>query len=354
MESVDKPYKFLAPLSRRDAYIVGPTYDWMLFLLPPLVALLIGYLVNNSWVSYKIIEWGGYEETLAGLLIGVFIHAHLFAVFFRSYGNQTVFSRFKLRFLVVPPLLFFGMVTSNWILISVSVLATFWDVYHSALQTFGFARIYDAKQGNDPSVSRRLDWWLNQLLYAGPILAGATMLDHFQDFNEFEEVGAVFFTSIPAYMEGYQKYYAWAVIYAGCMFLFFYMFTQIRYASEGYRISPLKVFLLVSTGFVSIFAWGFNSWGEAFLIMNFFHALQYFGIVWARERVNMVRLLRLKHSLAGYSATLLIFLSITFAYGLWVETLDTSFTVLWAITLTVSIMHFWYDGFIWSVQKKQV
>ena len=354
MGSVDKQQGFLAPLSQRDAYIVGPTYDWLLFLLPPLVALSIGYLVSDSWISYRVVEWGGYEETLAGLLIGVFIHAHLFAVFFRSHGNPTVFSRFKARFLVVPPLLFLGMVTSNWVLISVSVLATFWDVYHSALQTFGFARIYDAKQGNDPSVSRRLDWWLNQLLYAGPILAGATMLDHFQDFNEFEAVGAAFFTTIPVYMEGYQKYYAWAVIYAGCMFLFFYTFTQIRLAGEGYRISPLKVFLLVSTGLVSIFAWGFNSWGEAFLIMNFFHALQYFGIVWARERGNMLRLLRLKQSVMGYSATLLIFLSVTFGYGLWVETLDTSFTVLWAITLTVSIMHFWYDGFIWSVQKNQV
>jgi hypothetical protein len=49
----------------------------------------------------------------------------------------------------------------------VSVLATFWDVYHSALQTFGFARIYDRKAGNDPMVGRRLDWHLNQLLYAG-------------------------------------------------------------------------------------------------------------------------------------------------------------------------------------------
>lgn len=354
MESKIIKSEFRAPIDHRAAYIVGPAYDWLLFLLPPWLALSIGYLVKDSWVSSDTIEWAGYEQTLVGLLIGVFIHAHLFAVFFRSHGNPTVFSRFKVRFLMAPPLLFLGMVTSNWILISVSVLATFWDVYHSALQTFGFARIYDAKQGNDPSVSRRLDWWLNQLLYAGPILAGATMLDHFQDFNEFEEVGAVFFTTIPAYMEGYQKYYAWAVIYAGCMFLFFYMFSQIRLASEGYRISSLKVFLLVSTGFVSIFAWGFNSWGEAFLIMNFFHALQYFGIVWARERSNLVRLFRLKQNMRGYSIALLMFFGITFGYGFWVETLDTSMTVLWAITLTVSIMHFWYDGFIWSVQKKQV
>ncbi|MDB2691720.1 hypothetical protein N9Z36_04200 [Luminiphilus sp.] len=48
MGSVDKQQGFLAPLSQRDAYIVGPTYDWLLFLLPPLVALSIGYLVSDS------------------------------------------------------------------------------------------------------------------------------------------------------------------------------------------------------------------------------------------------------------------------------------------------------------------
>ena len=55
------------------------------------------------------------------------------------------------------------MITSSWVMVSVSVLATFWDVYHSALQTFGFARIYDRKLGNDPTVGRRLDFLMQEL-----------------------------------------------------------------------------------------------------------------------------------------------------------------------------------------------
>jgi hypothetical protein len=27
---------------------------------------------------------------------------------------------------------------------------------------------------------------------------------------------------------------------------------------------------------------------------------------------------------------------------------------LWAITLVVSILHFWYDGFIWSVRARRI
>jgi hypothetical protein len=34
--------------------------------------------------------------------------------------------------------------------------------------------------------------------------------------------------------------------------------------------------------------------------------------------------------------------------------MDTNLQWLWAATIVVSIMHFWYDGFIWSVSKRQV
>jgi hypothetical protein len=180
------------------------------------------------------------------------------------------------------------------------------------------------------------------------------MMDHFKDFGEFEELGAVFFTNIPAYMEGNQQHFAWAIISFGCFFLAFYLFSQLRLARQGYHISPLKVYLLATTGFVSIYAWGFNSWGEAFLIMNFFHALQYFGIVWAREKTNIARIFRVEHYAFGKYVALALFLSVTLMYGLWTEVIDLDITTLWAVTLTVSIMHFWYDGFIWSVQKKQV
>lgn len=50
-------------------------------------------------------------------------------------------------------------------------------------------------------MGRRLDWWLHHLLYAGPILAGVTLMDHVEDFSEFEAVGASILTSIPPAVE---------------------------------------------------------------------------------------------------------------------------------------------------------
>jgi hypothetical protein len=51
---------------------------------------------------------------------------------------------------------------------------------------------------------------------------------------------------------------------------------------------------------------------------------------------------------------LAIYLGSCIAYGFGVQALDTDLTVLWAITMVVSLMHFWYDAFVWSVRKAQV
>ena len=37
-----------------------------------------------------------------------------------------------------------------------------------------------------------------------------------------------------------------------------------------------------------------------------------------------------------------------------VEALDANLTVLWAIPIVVSLMHFWYDAFVWSVRRAEV
>lgn len=340
----------------KNPYIVNRWYDWVFLLLSPTYALILGIVISGRDIADKTFEWAGQEFTATGLAIGVFIHAHLSAVFFRSHVNPNILRLHPIRFLIVPVLVWLAMVTSDWILVTGSVLATFWDVYHSGLQTFGFSRIYDSKNGNDPRVGRRLDWWLNHFLYAGPIVGGAVMMDHFSDFEEYALVDEeVFLTKVPAFMEGNAQYFTWAVVAAGTAFLLYYLFSYWRLARRGYRVSWLKVFLLVTTGICSIYSWGFNSWGEAFFIMNFFHALQYFALVWAFEHKHLSKKLRIQNlGAVAKPVTWVVFIGITFSYGLFVQLLDTDIRGLWALTLVVSLMHFWYDGFIWSVKRKQV
>jgi hypothetical protein len=282
------------------------------------------------------------------------IHAHLLAVVFRSHANPAVFKAFRVRFVVVPLVLCAAMNLSLWVMVSGSVLATFWDVYHSGAQTFGFARIYDRKAGNDPSVGRRLDFAMNQLLYAGPILAGATLMAHLHDFQEFEDLRAAFLLSVPSFVESRQAYLSWLVVGGGALFVVYYVLAYGRLIAKGYRVSPLKVFLMASTGAVSIYSWGFNTWGEAFLTMNVFHAVQYLALVWAHERPQITALFRLTGRTHERPLALGLFLGVVTLYGYFVVATSSEVRVIWSLTTTVALMHFWYDGFIWSVRKGDV
>lgn len=348
-----------AAVKKSNGYIVGAFYDNIFFITSPLLALLLGILIAFSSLPSMHVTIAGHEGSPDSIFLGSFIMAHLFIVFFRSNGNQKIYQMYPYRFTLVPLVLFCALCFSKWVAISASVLATWWDVYHSSLQTFGLGRIYDARAGNDKNVGRRLDFLLNLLIYAGPILAGTVLMSHTRDFRDYEAVKAMLFSHVGDYIDSKQIYLRWVILGAGIPFIAFYLFSYWRYAQQGYQVSTQKVVLLASTAAVSIYTWGFNSFGQAFFIMNFFHAFQYFGIVWWSEKKTMMGLFRLQDVKWGKWATLALFVGIGAAYGLWAEicdmgTVSSGLDLGWNVTIVVSLMHFWYDGFIWSVRKSQV
>ena len=351
--------KASAAVKKSNGYIVSAVYDNIFFITAPLTAFALGLVLAFSSVSSMSVTIFSHKESPDTLFLGSFIMAHLFIVFFRSNGNKKIYELYPLRFTVVPLVLFLAMCVSKWVAISAAVLATWWDVYHSSLQTFGLGRIYDARVGNDATVGRRLDYLLNILIYAGPILAGAVLMGHTKDFQDYEAVNAMLFAHMGDYLDLKQRYLQFAVLSVGIPFIVYYLFSYWRYYKQGYKISPQKVTLLASTAAVSIYTWGFNTFGQAFFIMNFFHAFQYFGIVWWSEKKTMMGLFRLQNVAWGKWATLALFLTIGAAYGVWAEvsdagTIASGLDVGWNVTIVVALMHFWYDGFIWSVRKSQV
>jgi hypothetical protein len=335
----------------RSPFIVGPVYDWIFFLAPPMVSLLLGILVSGTWLATDVRSVAGERDTAVGFFIGATIHAHLVAVVLRSHGNGAIRRLYPIRFFVVPVALWAAIVGSPWIAVASAVAATWWDVWHSGAQTFGFVRIYERNHGTPPEAGRRWDFWLNQLMYAGPILAGASLIDHLDEFGDFAKIGDLFFASVPARLMGHRGWLAGAILATGTLFLVCYVAAHWRMARRGLRPSWMKVWLLTSTGAVSIYTWGFNSWGQAFLIMNLFHAVQYLGLVWAVEGRRFAGGLRLgEHP----RVALILFLASVGLYGFGVQILDADVTSLWAVTIVVSLMHFWYDAFVWSVRKAQI
>jgi len=337
------------------SYLNGPVYDLTLLIGAPVLAFLMGWAVADPSDAAYSFMLGQSPNRVAHIVMFVFSMAHVGAVFFRSHGNPKIYRHYPWRFTFAPLALLAAVTASSWIFVSVAVLSVWWDVFHSAKQTFGLARIYDMKRGNPAEMGRQLDLWLNLLMYCGPILAGVTLIEHVKPFQSFDRFGATLLTSVPLAASTYQRYLTWGIIGVGLPFLAFYLLSYARLAREGYRVSPQKVALLVSTAVVSIVTWGFNSFGEAFFIMNFFHTVQYFAIVWWSEKRNMQRLFGYDESAAGIVKTFLMFLGLPLIFGCaaWLASAWNN-QMLLNMALVVSIMHFWYDGFIWSVRKQQV
>ncbi len=331
------------------SYIISPWTDWIWLISAPLWSLAAGLIIHLTPAT-RDITVSGYTNSISELFLASFITAHLFIVFVRTHLNYQVFMRFPLRFTIVPIALFLGLYLSNSILITMAVIATLWDVYHSCMQTFGIGRMYDMKLGNDAYTLRRLDIALNLLLYAGPIVGGITLMDHVGEFEDFADLEMLFLAAIPAKVYGIAGTLTWVMFCGGSAFLTFYLAKYWQAARAGYHVSPQKVILLASTGLCSLVAWGFNPYGEAFFIMNVFHAAQYFALVWWSEKKVILNLVRLRQNLLGKAIGIGLLIGAGALFGIWA----TVFNHTYAILLTVALLHFWYDGFIWSVRGGDV
>jgi len=118
------------------------------------------------------------------------------AVVPRAYCNPNVFSANSFRLTIVPVVLIVALLISPTVFIIAGIVAFFWDVHHSAMQTFGIARICEFKAGNGPHWLRRTDLLLNWLLYVGPIFVGASFVLHADQLSGFAVWGFGFVWSV--------------------------------------------------------------------------------------------------------------------------------------------------------------
>lgn len=336
-----------------DAHLLGPAADWAHLVLAPLWALGLGLLLGVTPLAHVRVAAFGLSGTPVDGFIGVFIAAHLFLVFARSHLDPAVRARHPVRFFVVPPVLLALLLLSPLARVTAVVVATWWDAYHSSLQTFGIGRLFDMKSGNDPEAGRSLDFALNLLLYLGPLLSGALLLFHASTFLEFSDSSFSVFTLLFDGMMAWRPFLRRALLFAGVPFLVYYVWRYRQLARAGYVMDRRKVWLYVSTALCSVWAWGFNPLGMGLFIMNFFHAWQYYALVWRYEGDNVAALAGVAGPRRGAVALALLVVS-GFLYGSVFGVLGTLTEAGLCVTLVVSLMHFWYDGFVWSVRAKHV
>ena len=345
---------------RHKRYIVGPIYDLVFFIFTPILSLAVGWLMSHSFFQ-KQIHLLDRREPFYWMFYITLTQAHLLVTVTRTHLNRAIFRRYWFRFTVLPVVLFASILMSGLVAAGAFVLMTFWDVYHSSMQTFGLARIYGAKAGEFPTERRWADLLLNLLLYAGPVFGGAMLINHLASFAIFGAVpaitiSAIFFDpknllALPEGVMRHQHSIRNLLLIVGTTGVAAYVLDALCRCRSGRPFPWQKTALLLSSGITSVLAWGFNTFGMAFLIVNVFHAVQYFALVWSTEKQNLAKLTH-----AGASAMRLVmvfggFLAVPFIIALMLVVDFNKFT--FSALIVCALMHFWWDGFIWSVRKQQ-
>lgn len=341
-----------AGLARRDGAIASPLADALFFWgAPPLALAIIVALGLLAGAHPGAVGDAITRLTIA--LVAIVTYAHLIAVAPRAYLNRDVFAAHPLRLTVVPVLLIGTMAVSHVALVIGLIVAFFWDVHHSAMQTFGLGRIYDMKAGNAPTALRRIDLILNAALYIGPLAAGASMIVHVQTFAGFDAIGWHWATRVPTLAGAGARWIRWAAIAAWIATVGGAAIAYARATRQGYRMSAHKQALLGATAAVSILAWGLAPPLVAFMAINLFHAVQYFALVWLKEGARI-------HALApragAFALPLFVVACLAFGTVYWmVHGARPADARAWlAPFIACSLLHFWYDAFVWSVRKKLI
>ncbi|HWT12318.1 MAG TPA: hypothetical protein VN231_06165 [Allosphingosinicella sp.] len=339
--------------------IGGPLFDALLLWGCPLVCALFVWL----WLGGAAMLPPGLEHAAVASLaaaVAIVTFAHLVAVVPRAYLNPDVFAAHRRRLTWVPILLVAALLASPALLVCAGVLAIFWDVHHSAMQTFGLARIYDMKAGNKPLELRQADLRLNWVLYVGPIAAGASLMDHVGSLRDLGPLGWAAIAGLPSLAESQAGAIRMAAVAAWIAIGLWAAWDYRSAVARGYRLPVHKAALVGSTALVSIAAWGLAPPIAAFAIINLFHALQYFALVWLKEGGRIEAACgRLTGGLGDRpdrrtrSGALALFLVLCLGFGLAYHGFR-DLRWLGGPFIACSLLHFWYDSFVWSVRKRQV
>lgn len=338
----------------RSPYIVGPWFDHGLIIWTPLAFLGIAALIEALDAKEVIVPfWPERRLRLFESMAVTVMFAHLFATVFRSHLNGH-FLRARLSRTTIGPLIV-GVVLylseTAWYVFP--ILVVWFDVWHSSLQTFGFGRMYDARLGNDVELGRWWDKGLAILVYAGPIVAGLNAFWYFNVFSRADVIAEGWGTAFAEAVTWRGLELAWLLGLGGGVYLGLYLWWYARRARAGHRISRHKILLYVSLTVTTVAAFGFNAFDQAFLITESFHAVQYLAILTWAETPSLSKKLGVAASPLGKVLPAVVILGCSLLAGLWVAAHWNERTAS-LIVLVVGAVHYWCDGFIWSVRKGDI
>src|SRR5438128_1064495 len=334
-----------ASVPRTNLWILDSWRDLILYVGTPLLLLPVFALAQARWspqdIYLFVAAFGAMGHHLPGMI--------------RAYGDRALFNRFKWRFILAPLFLLAVCVAFLWWdLKGIMLVVFFWGVWHGLMQTYGFCRIYDAKMGSFAALTRRLDFASCVIWFAAAVALSPLRMSDTLDI--YYTCGGPFIS--PALLHQFQQVILYGAIGVSVLFVLHFG----RMWQAGKRPNPVKVALLATT----IAFWWYCNNGVANILVGIalfevFHDVQYLSLVWIynRNRVekdsNIGGFMRFVFRRSG--SLLGLYVGLVFAYGslsyfnahLGIETVKR---ILTGVVTASTLLHFYYDGFIWKVRER--
>ena len=352
-------------------WILNPLQDSLFIIAAPLLALGFA-LVSFSWL--------GAAAATAAILVThvVFTVAHHLPTFIRVYGDVELFRRYRWSFLLAPVVPFaFALGALAWInahdlpletFLYLYIMLALWDPWHFLRQHYGFMRIYDRHNAAPRKLAARMDlalcvsWFVFIMLASGEWLAG--MLE---DLNGRVQVPLA--TMLPFGVLSGLTVLARDIAMLVTVGYVVYLFVCWR---RGWFVSLPKIALAAITFAVMYLAYAPNAWMASiqpewsfkvgFAAIGIVHMTQYLAIVWRynrglarsepRSRAGWFRGIHARGGLWMAAAYVIVCL----AYGSGLTQVHDNrwlMSALLAVGFTSTLLHYYFDGFIWKVRHAQ-
>lgn len=351
--------------ARPRAWVVSPAWDLTYLVLTPLAIVPAVLVAVRHWLAPEQI----YLAVIAFASLG-----HHLPGFMRAYGDRDLFSRFRWRFLLAPPLVFAlalvftppqvlaDVLSLPWShLHGLELILLIWGTWHGLMQTFGFMRIYDIRRGENERSTARLDQALCLTIFACGVV--------FSDTRMFGIAGAMWQSGLPTFGPESLRSARIACGAVGLGVLFAYAIHLVNRYRKGLPLNGVKLMLAATTGW---FYWYCGRLSTNVLVgiamFEIYHAVQYNAIVWIYNRRLFDRagerfgplgfLFRDRLTMLGaYLGAIAAYSSIRFLTAQAGDRMfsgDVQDARQWLIAafVTSSMLHFYYDGFIWKVSER--
>lgn len=353
-----------APAASRR-WIVSRWWDLTYIVVTPVAIVPVVLLAIRHWLTP--------EQVWLAVIAFASLGHHL-PGFMRAYGDRELFERFRWRFLLAPPLVFAVALLFTpppWLaerlgipwthLHGLELVLLAWGTWHGLMQTYGFMRIYDLRRGENDRTTARLDHALCLAIFAAGVA--------FSDVRVYGIANAMWQSGLPHFGPQTLSGVRW-IIGAACAAVgLLYVLHLAGRLRRGQPINGIKLLLAGITGW---FYWYCGRLSTNLLIgiamFEIYHAVQYDAIVWIYNRRLLARagerfgplafLFRDRWTMLGiYLALIAAYSSIRLTAG---DSGDYIFRGgssahqwLFAMFATSSVLHFYYDGFIWKVSERK-